>query len=91
MTVYVTSSNSWRSRSGSSDVISNLEEGEWVEMDYVTSYSHQGQGGLVHPRHGYPLRCSAETFEIVLQQPYGVVDIVVDNCQIEQVSVRLAE
>ena len=29
MTVYVSSSYSWRSRSGSSDVTSNLEEEEW--------------------------------------------------------------
>lgn len=35
VTVYARSSNSWRRGSGSSDVFSNLEEGEWVEMDYV--------------------------------------------------------
>ena len=91
MTVYISSTDSWRRGSGSSDVISNLEEEEWEEMDYATSYSHPGQGGLVHPRHGYPLRRSSDTFEIVLQEAYGVVDIIVDDSQIEQMSVSLAE
>ena len=64
-------------------------------MDYATSYSHHSQGGgvggLVHPWHGYPLGCSSEAFEIVLQQAYRVVDIIVNDCQIEQMSISLTE
>jgi len=45
MTVNVSSSYSWRRGSGSSDVIFDLEEGEWEEMDYATSYSHNSQEG----------------------------------------------
>ena len=51
----------------------------------------RGRVRLIYPWHGYPLGSSAEFLEGILQEPNGVVDVVVYDREVEHMSVRLAE
>lgn len=45
----------------------------------------------VDPRNWYPLRRGLDAFNRILQRHYRLVDVVVDNCEVEIVSVSLSQ